>query len=121
MNHPESHAAIISRAQLNYTTVESVARFDRGVAHEAVAGASEGDLLRWLDEVQLTRRRPWTGVVGVQAQVGEDSRDGICLHHDGEQLAAATAARTTQDIDGEGPLEQLGPGEAARTESRWLT
>ena len=58
-----------------------------GAWHEAVAGASEGDLLRWLDEVQLTRRRPWPGVVGVQAQVGEDGRDGVCLHHYGEQLA----------------------------------
>ena len=121
INHPESHAAIVSRAQLDYTTAEHVARFDRGVAHEAVAGASEGDLLRWLDEVQLTRRRPWTGIVGVQTQVGEDSRDGVCLHHHGEQLAAATAARTTQDVDGEAPLEQLGPGEAARAGSRWLT
>ena len=94
INHPESHAAIVSRAQLDCTTAESVARFDRGVAHEAVAGASEGDLLRWLDEVQLTRRRPWTGIVGVQAQVGEDSRDGVCLHHHGEQLSAATAVHT---------------------------
>jgi hypothetical protein len=40
MNHPESHAAIISRAQLDYATAERVVRFDRGVAHEAVAGAS---------------------------------------------------------------------------------
>ena len=107
MNHPENHAAIISRAQLDCTTVESVVRFDRGVTHEAVAGTWEGDLLRWLDEVQLTRRRPWPGVVGVQAQVGEDGRDGFGLHHQGEQLAASAAARTTQDVDGEGPLEQL--------------
>ena len=76
-------------------------RDSTGAWHEAVAGASEGDLLRWLDEVQLTRRRPWTGIVGVQAQVGEDGRDGVCLHHYGEQLAAATAARTTQDVDGQ--------------------
>ena len=66
--------------------------------------------MRWLDEVQLTRRRPWPGVVGVQAQVGEDGCDGVCLHHHGEQLAARAAVRTPQDVDGEGPLEQLGPG-----------
>jgi hypothetical protein len=98
-----------------------VVRFDRGVAHEAVAGASEGDLLRWLDEVQLTRWRPWTGVVGVQAQVREDGCDRFGFHHDGEQLAAAAAARTPQDVDSEGALEQLGPGQTARTESRWPT
>ena len=121
MNHPESHATTTCRAQLDCTTAACVARFDRGVADEAVAGASEGDLLRWLDEVQLTRRRPWTGIVGVQAQVGEDGRDGVCLHHHGEQLAAATAARTTQDVDGEAPLEQLGPREATRTGSQRLT
>ena len=40
INHPESHAAIISRAQLDCTTVESVVRFDRGVAHEAAVRTS---------------------------------------------------------------------------------
>jgi len=98
-----------------------VVRFDWGVAHEAAAGTSEGGLLQWLDEVQLTRRRSWAGIVGVQAQVSEDGRDGLWLHHDGEQLAAAAAAHTTQDIDGEGPLEQLRPGEAARAGSQWPT
>jgi hypothetical protein len=49
----DSHATTTCRAQLGCTTVESVTRFDQGVAHEAVAGASEGDLLRWLDEAQL--------------------------------------------------------------------
>jgi hypothetical protein len=46
MNHPENHAAIISRAQLGCTTADSVVRFDRGVAHEAVVGTSGDDLLR---------------------------------------------------------------------------
>ena len=91
-------------------------RFDRGVAVEAAVRTSWGGLLRWLDKVQLTRRWPWPGVVGVQAQVGEDGRDGFGLHHQGEQLAASAAARTTQDVDGEDPLEQLGRGEAPRRE-----
>ena len=50
--------------------------------------------------------------------MGKDGHDSLCFHHHGEQLAAATAARTAQDVDGEAPLEQLGLREAARTGSQ---
>ena len=44
MNHPESHAAIVSPAQLDCTTAEGEVRLARGVAQEAVAWAL-GDYL----------------------------------------------------------------------------
>ena len=70
---------------------------------------------RWTAEEGWLRRSAGglqAGNFGGQAQVIEDSFDGLWLGDPGEDFALAAAVRAAEDVCGENAGQKFGPGDA---------
>ena len=70
-----------------------------------------------LEPEHLVRRRGSSGserrCSGGQAEVQQDALDHLGIGDEGDHLMRSAAAAARQEVDGEGPAQELGPSQVA--------